>query len=418
MQMLKASDTDMLRRLAAEMATVAALPVQREKAELWGRLNRREKVRPLVGITEIPWHEMDADGELACQCEDAWAHGRELALRRLLYQWRHFPGDMIVSDFIESPIVWRSTGLGISEDVHVERTDPRSGVVSREFHPQIVEPADIDKIQTPVVTRDDEETERQFARNSAVFGDILPVRKTGIRHIWFTPWDNLIRWWGVQQAMMDLVLRPDMVHAAVDRFVEAKMCELDQMEALDLFSTGAANFRVGSGGYGYTDELPGAPFDPEHVRPHNLWGCSNAQIFSEVSPEMHWDFAVRHDLPWLERWGATYYGCCEPLDLKMEILRRIPNLRKISMSPWIDVDRAAKEVGADYVFSYKPNPALVAEDGWRLGHAREVLADVLERTSGCCREIILKDISTVRDDPRRLWEWESMAMELARSADA
>ncbi len=34
--------------------------------------------------------------------------------------------------------------------------------------------------------------------------------------------------------------------------------------------------------------------------PHNMWGCSNAQIFSEVSPQMRWEFAVEHDLRWLD----------------------------------------------------------------------------------------------------------------------
>ena len=96
----------------------------------------------------------------------------------------------------------------------------------------------------------------------------------------------------------------------------------------------------------FTRELPGAPFDPAHVRPHNMWGCSNAQIFSEVSPEMHWEFAVRHDLRWLTRWGLTYYGCCEPLDRKIDILRQIPNLRKISVSPWCNTPRVIAKIGA------------------------------------------------------------------------
>ena len=77
-----------------------------------------------------------------------------------------------------------------------------------------------------------------------------------------------------------------------------------------------------------------------------MWGCSNAQIFSEVSPAMHWEFAVKHDLRWLSRWGLTYYGCCEPLDQKIDILRRIPNLRKISASPWCNTERLVEKVAA------------------------------------------------------------------------
>jgi hypothetical protein len=43
--------------------------------------------------------------------------------------------------------------------------------------------------------------------------------------------------------------------------------------------------------------------------------------------------------------------------------------------------------------------------------ARQELCDFLDRARGLSAEVILKDISTVRDDPRRLWEWASLAMQ-------
>ena len=45
--------------------------------------------------------------------------------------------------------------------------------------------------------------------------------------------------------------------------------------------------------------------------------------------------------------------------------------------------------------------------------ARSELRRVLQRTGDCHVEIIMKDISTVRYKPRRLWEWETIAMEMA-----
>ncbi len=244
------------------------------------------------------------------------------------------------------------------------------------------------------------------------------MRKTGQTHIWYTPWDYLIRWWGVEEAMLDLVQRPDLVHAGVDRMVDAWMTELDQFEAQDLLSLDANNTRIGSGGYGYTEALPGEPFDPEHVRAHNMWGCSNAQIFSEVSPQMRWEFAVEHDMRWLTRWGMTYYGCCEPLDKSIDVIRRIPNLRKISTTPWADTVRMVEQVGTDYVLSRKPNPAVFATDEWHPERARGELRDFLEQARGCHVELIMKDISTVRYQPQRLWEWAAMAMEEAQAFGA
>jgi len=255
-----------------------------------------------------------------------------------------------------------------------------------------------------------------FQAMQDLFRDIMPVRKVGQSHIWFTPWDYLIRWWGLQEAMIDLVERPALVNAAVERMVDAWMAELDQFESQNLLALDCNNTRIGSGGYGYTWDLPGAGFDPTHVLPRNMWGCSNAQIFAEVSPDMHWEFALRHDLRWLQRWGLTYYGCCEPLDRKIGLLRRIPNLRKISMSPWNDPERILREVGGDYVLSFKPSPAIFVEDTWNPEKARKAMSSVMERARGAHLEVIMKDVSTVCYKPQRLWDWARIAMEVVQDA--
>jgi hypothetical protein len=410
---LTQKERDILRRLVTSQAEVAALPDHKRKAELWRKLNQLESVRPLVWMNEIPWHEMNVDDELTLQTNHPWAQQLETQLRRTLYQWHHMPGDMIVNDYVSCPKVYQSTGFGIDEDVDIVRTDDANSVVSRHFHRQIVEPEDIDKIKKPVVTYDKPTTLANYKTMVSLFGDILPVRIVGIKGSWFAPWDELIRWWGVQEAMIDLIERPDFVNAVMTRLVDAYISELDQWEQLNLLTRNDDNTRIGSGGYGYTDELPGEEYDPEHPFTHNLWGCATAQIFSDVSPSMHWEFALQHEMRWLQRWGLTYYGCCEPLDRKLGILRRIPNLRKVSASPWNDTERMLNEVGLDYVLSRKPNPALLAEDYWRPDQARQDLTSFLDKAKGCHIEIIMKDISTVRYQPQRLWEWEKIAMEVA-----
>ncbi|MCC6127335.1 MAG: hypothetical protein IT426_20425 [Pirellulales bacterium] len=411
---LPAKDIDILRRLAGELARIAALPVHKEKARLWQKLNDLESERPMVWINEICWHEMDVDGELALTAEHPWARDWERDLRRTLYQWRHLPGDMIVSDYLACPLAVHSTDFGIIEDVDIVRTDRSSDVVSRHFKIQIRDFADLEKIKMPVVTHDEAATHYRHQAMCEVFGDIMPVKKVGQTHIWFTPWDYLIRWWGIQEAMIDLVERPELVCAGVERMVDAWMAELDQFERLNVLSLDCDNTRIGSGGYGYTKNLPGAEYDPRRVRPKNLWGCSNAQIFSEVSPRMHWDFALKHDLRWLDRWGLTYYGCCEPLDRKIDLLRRIPNLRKISVSPWCDTQRTVESIGSDYVVSRKPSPAILAEDDWHPERARADIRDFLDKAGSACHiELIMKDISTVRYQPHRLWQWAEIAREEA-----
>lgn len=411
---IPSGDRDILRGLAGELAEIAALDIHAHKAELWRRMNDLDAVRPMLLVMEIPWHEMNVDDELTLRCTDAWARQQETQLRRTLYQWRHMRGDMVIEPELVSPLAITNTAYGLAEDVDIVRTDENSDVVSRHFKRVITEPDDIEKIQMAVVTHDEAASEDHYRKMCDIYDGILPVRQEGIRRIWYTPWDALIRWWGVQEAMMDLVLRPEMVKAAVQRCAASMNAALDQLEEQNLLAPGFRNNRIGSGGYGYVSDLPADGYDPGNVRAIDNWGCSNAQIFSEVSPEMHWEFAIQFDIPWLQRWGLNYYGCCEPLDLKMDIVRRIPNLRKVSMSPKVRPARAAEAVGGDYVYSAKPNPAIVAENSWRPEQARQELRETLDAawSNGCHVEVILKDISTAGYQPQRLWEWTTLASEL------
>ena len=409
---LSSNEKNILRKLIGEYAGYAVLPVHKEKATLWQNLNDLESKRPMVWINEIPWHEMNFNDELTVLCEDPWARDFELNLRQTLYQWKHMPGDMILDDYIECPLAQHSTDFGIIEEVDVVKTDDTNNIVSRHFHKQIHDEKDLGKIKMPVITHNEKITDIWYEAISSVADGIIPVKKIGQTHIWFTPWDFLIRWWGIEDAMIDMYERPELVHAAVEKMVDAWMIELDQLDTKNMLSLDCRNVRIGSGGYGYTKELPGDKFNPGHVKPENMWGCSNAQIFSEVSPDMHWEFALKHDMRWLERWGLNYYGCCEPLDGKIELLKKIPNLRKISVSPWCRTDRVISEVQDKYVISRKPSPAVFATDEWNPVQARADIRQFLDAAGGKCHiELIMKDVSTVRYKPQRLWEWEKIAME-------
>jgi hypothetical protein len=213
--------------------------------------------------------------------------------------------------------------------------------------------------------------------------------------------------------MMDMVLKPELVNACMERLVDAYLHRLQQWEDLNLLSLPGPNGGAGSGGPCGTPELPPAGYDPARITPRDLFGCATPQIFSEISPEMHWEFALRHEMRWLEKWGLTYYGCCEPLHTKMDLLRRIPNLRKVSCSPKCDKTVMAEKCGRDFVISLKPNPAILAGSYWNEAVARRELKEDLEKLQGCPVEIVLKDVSTVSYEPERLWKWARIAREVA-----
>lgn len=410
---IPATDRRILKDLIAEYARQTASPVHRDKMELWKKLNDLQPVRPLVWINELPWWEFQNEPELAIHTTDPWSRTLENQLRTTLYQWRHFPGDMFLDPEWIVPIrcsptsTYANYGIAAQE----QRTQDVHGTAL--FKPVIECEADVDKLVTPAVTVDWEGTQADLETVQELCDNTIPCRTRGIVHQWAAAWDQMIHWYGIERLFLDMTDRPELVHRLLGRFWKAVNEVLDQQEKMGLLATGNGNWRVGSGGLGCTDQLPQKDCDPAHIRPVDQWGCSTGQIFSDVSPDMHWEFCMQYEKPYMERFGLSYYGCCEPLSTKIDILRRVNNLRKISISPWADIASAARQIGTDYVMSVKPNPSYLAQDRWDPAFVRETLRDSLAKAKGCRLEIILKDVTTVRQQPQRLEAWESLAMQVA-----
>ena len=405
-------DKAILRELGRHVAEIAALPAQQETIALWKALNRLQPARPMALIDQIPWHEMDVDGELTLQTEDAFCRDLEMQLRRTLYRWKHMRVDMVVEPYIEVPKVILGADLGIRPVEERAVMDPANDVVGHYYRDQLQTEEDLEKIRMPQVTLDAEATARLEEQAHDILDGVLGVRMQGL-HPMCALWDRIVEWHGVEQSLLDLVDRPDFVHKLMRRVTDGYLSLLDQLEAQGLLGQPQALIHCSGA---FSDELPAPGYDPQRPRAKDVWTAGMAQIFVSVSPRMHELFELDYVRPWYARFGLVYYGCCEPLHDKIDILRTIPNLRKISMSPWVDQDKGAERIGRDYVFSRKPSPAFLATDALD----GEAVQRDLEKTRAACRrygtplEYILKDISTVRYQPQRLWEWAEIAMQVAK----
>jgi hypothetical protein len=218
---------------------------------------------------------------------------------------------------------------------------------------------------------------------------------------------------GVENALYALVDRPDYMHRLTDRVTVGYLSMLDQLEEQGLLCEPQSLIHCTGA---YTDELPAPEYNPAKPRTQDLWMFGLAQMFSTVSPQMFKEYEVDYAGRICDRFGLVYYGCCDPLDRKMKEVRMIPKVRKVSMSPWVNEERGAAEIGSEFVYSRKPSPALLAFDPFEPSLVRESLLEtrkICER-HGCPLEFILKDISTVRYQPQRLFEWAQIAMEVAQ----
>jgi hypothetical protein len=403
-------DYTVIRELVQRYAEYAALPQQETNRTNWRKLNGLESGRPMVMIDQLPWHELNSDGELTLACDDPFLRSVENALRQTLYKWEHIPADMVLDPFIRVPKAYSSSGYGVeSADHAIALDDKNTSAQAHEYQDKIRNDGDLALFQTPVVTHDRRESQRRKELCQEIFGDILPVYLTG--HVAYSHvWDIITTFRGVTPVYFDLADRPDFVAETIHRFVEMHMGMLDQMEEQGLLEANDLVHCTGA----YVDELPATQRLPEEdsisLKSSECWTYAASQLFASVSPEMHRQYDIEPMMPIYRRFGLVYYGCCEPLDNKIEIIRAIPNVRKISISPWADPFRAAEQLRGDYVLSRKPTPAVLAESVLDEERVRKDIRETLRacRQSATPCEIILKDVSTVSYRPQNLIRWERL----------
>jgi hypothetical protein len=405
------SDVAIARDLAARTAEIAALPIQEEKRALWRKLNARKPARPMVMIDQVCWNEIKSD-DMILRCADPECRKYEEYFRRTLYQWKYFPVDMVVEPFIRVAKAINNTGFGISVQEETAVNDPTNSVVGHKYFNQFQTDEDLEKIRMPRISHDRAETERRLTLARELFDGLLELRPWGADPSYMSLWDPISFWMGMENALYAIIDRPDFMHKLVGRAAEGYLCMLDQLEEQGLLCGQQSLIHCAGA---YTDELPSPGYNPDKPRIKDLWMFGMAQMFSTVSPQMFKEFEVDYVSRICARFGLVYYGCCEPLDGKMSEVRMIPNVRKISMSPWVNEERGASEIGRGFVYSRKPNPAMLAFDTFDAeGVRRDLLAtrEVCEKYN-CPLEIILKDISTIRYQPERLSQWAKAAMEVA-----
>jgi hypothetical protein len=289
-------------------------------------------------------------------------------------------------------------------------TDPGNDVISHKYKSQFHAVADLEKVKVPQISHDPAETARRLEVAHELFDGLLEVRPWGMDP-YLSIWDPITTWMGMENALFALKDLPAMLHGLAGRLRDGYLSQLDQLEEHGLLCQPQSLIHCTGA---FTDELPAPGYNPEKVRTKDIWMFGLAQMFSAASPRMFQEFEVEYSRPICARFGLVYYGCCDPLDKKMAQVRMLPNVRKVSMSPWADQPRGAAEIGHDYVFSRKPSPAMLAYDGFDAEAVRadlQATRDICEQ-NGCALELILKDISTVRYQPERLFEWAKVAMQV------
>lgn len=404
-------EKETLRELGKKVKEIAEQPIWKEKIELWKKHNGLERTRPMIMMfleDGDVWKDIIKKEELIC--EDEFLKGIELDLKKRIYRWEKLKDDTVIDGKVLTPVVVENSGWGV--EAKAVRPEEYGG--ASHYEPVIKTEDDINKLKKPECSINYERTEEYYEITSEILGDILEVEKRGRWSFWLAIVDMFAVWRGFDNLFIDMIERPEWLHKTLNLITEWTLEEIEFYERNNILGFNHnLNFQ-GSGGAPYTDELPQTDFDGIHIRTKDLWGHAATQIFSLVSPSMHEEFAIRYEKKLLEKFGLSSYGCCEPLHKKVDIIfKNIPNIRRISMSPWVDIKEGAENIGDRAIFSWKPNPSVLAGETWEPEYVRKVIRDGFEKTKGCIVEVIMKDVRTCRGKPERLTEWVNIAMEEA-----
>lgn len=390
------TDEQIVRELAKQYMALACSEEQLAANRRMRDTNDLKVVRPPVLIDEIPWYQMDIDGELTCLCQEPRAREVEGNLRRALYRKKYFRCDTILEPYYRVPMRYEVTESGWSVREEVRRTDSENHIISHQYIDVLAEEEAVEAFRMPEFSLDSQKDEAAVDYYSDLLGDALPVKLCGVNYLYFMPWDLIVRLRGMEAILFDFYDRPEHLHAIMQKLCAAKNAELDFIEQHGLVNCQPYELHC----------TPGLISGLAESGLKATWFRGAAQGFSTVSPAMHEEFELRYIRPIAQRFAYSYYGCCEPLHNKLDVIRSIPNLRKVGVSPWAKVEQMAEQLGGDYVFSRKPNPAHVATRT----DPEEIREEIEETVKlcikyGCPCDITLKDISTVSHRPENLIVW-------------
>jgi hypothetical protein len=405
---ISADERGILRGLAHQVAELAARAVEDEKRKLWYRHNDLRRTRPLIFCDpENGWNEIIRPTDLECQ--GPLARMWEMVLRKEIFWGAEMCDDRVIEPYFNVGHVFTESDWGMAP-VKIGGEDGGSYV----WDPPLKSYADMGDLRFPEITVEYEATERLLDLAKETLGDVLTVRlKT---YWWWTlgmTW-TLVDIRGLAQIMYDMFDHADELHQLMAFLRDGHLNKLDFLEKNGLLSLNTEGTYVGSGGFGWTKELPQSDFDG-HARTRDMWGFAESQETVGISPEMFAEFVFPYQLPILERFGLSCYGCCEPLDKRWHIVQQIPNLRRVSVSPWADPSKMAEMLGDRYIYSMKPSPTDLAMGSFDEDRVRAKLREDFHTTRHCHVEAIMKDNHTIGNDPQRVIRWVQIAREEAEA---
>ena len=407
--------TAVLRELALQYLEVATSPEQARRRALWSRHNSLQKTTSPVLLCFGMWNawcQKDYSADTLA-CEHPLLRQYEWFFKIRLLQWQMGDDDVfepwITLDASRDPRWGWNNPYGDAMSF-VQQKSAMSGGASK-HRAVLTDWKDMDKLEAAPHRIDEEATRRRLGIVQDALGDLIDidVRRTPLYHVWRADLaTNLAELRGMEQIMIDVYEEPEELHRLLAFMRDAVLANQQEAEDAGDYSLTSAENQ----GCSYAEDLEALKPNCPGKKRKEIWGHMAAQEYTLISPEMHDEFLLQYQLPIIEKFGPIKYGCCEDLTRKIDLLRKIPNLRTIAVAPSADVGRCVEQIGRDYVIAWHPNPTdMVASQNADESRIRKIIREELGKLKGSCFHVLLKDIETVCGEPLRMKRWVEIVRE-------
>lgn len=389
---ITAEEKSYLRELAKKQQEYSALPIMKEREERWYRHNNLQGEIPMIHI-ETWTFEQDILPKPICTSEAAKII--EIQIQRSILNHEQIGDDRVVGSTFD--IGWKQKFKLFDLEIKIDHSNDSKG---RDLGHHFVHPIkdlqeDMHLLKPTTYSVDREGTMEWKAFVEEILGDILPVRiSMGSPSICLS--QKIVHLMGMETMIYSLVDYPEEFHEIMRRMSQDYIEHLKWMEKEGLLILNNGNDKVSQGTFGFTHSLPGKEYSPEKgTAVNNIWGYMDSQETVSISPDMFEEFFFPYYMEGAKQFGLLNYGCCEPVHAIWEkCISKLPNLRKVSISPWCDEEFMGQALkGGNVIYHRKPSPNFIGV-GKELDEEafREHILKTIRCARGCKLEFSFRDI--------------------------
>jgi hypothetical protein len=238
---------------------------------------------------------------------------------------------------------------------------------------------------------------------------------TFYQNLEYSPFDVAAKMRGLENIMYDPFDAPDKLHSLMDFLLKTFLDHHKKRE-----QNGWINFQTDKEKKYqpileyrvHCAHVPERYKEDGLVRLENEWPYLSAQTSSGFGPDMFKEYVFDYYVRMAELFPNknVYFHGCEPLDAKYTVLKSLPNLRRIHVSPWSSLHKAVEVFQGGAVMEVHAHPAKVLM-GMSESEMRDDIRRLVSESEGCSMDLNLSDIHTVNNNPAQLAAWAKIAQE-------